>query len=107
MKTQSYSGSAKVVGGTAEVDLTPPAGYIWLVTNISVTSNSPTSTCSVYLNSRFMCGTNLGGGDSADGSPIPVNSADTIKFVWNNATNGSICSVQIIVNEDLIGSGLL
>lgn len=103
--------SAQAVAGSfgaAEADLTPPPGYQWMVYHISVFANSTTNcTCSVYLNQRFICGTTIGTADSADGSPVPMNFSDSIRFVWNGVSNGAVCNVQILVEEAVIGQGLL
>lgn len=107
--TRQYkSGGQADAGGRCEVDMAPPAGYVWQVTNISVTSNSiGAPTCSVFLNTTFVCGTNIGTQDSADGSPVPVRQGDTLRLVWSGAQVGSSCSVLIIVQEDITGSGLV
>lgn len=101
-----YSGQVTVPPNsmTAEIDISPPAGYQWLVYQISV-SNTGTSSSdvSVYLNQRFVCGSSAGNQDSADGSPVPVRSGDSLRAVWSAATAGSVCNLQILVTEWLMG----
>lgn len=103
-----YSGQAVAnAAGVAEIDLVPPAAYQWLVYQIGLSAGSSTSsTASVYLNQRFMCGSNTGNADAADGSPIPVRTGDTLRIVWNNCSQGAICSAQILVEEYLMGQPL-
>lgn len=107
--TQHYSSGATVdASGSAEVDFQPATGYVWQVTNISVNNSGlGAPTCSVYLNSTFICGTNIGLGDSADGSSVPVRPGDTLKLVWTGATPGSQSAAVIIVQESTVGSGLV
>jgi hypothetical protein len=91
---------------SVEVDLTPPPGYIWEVYQIGITTTSVTATqCSVYVNQRFYCGSNVGNADAADGSPLSVKYSDLLRFVWSNVSAGAVCNVYIQVEEYLIGSG--
>ena len=93
--------------GTAEVDLIPPAAYQWLVYQIAISTNSvQTSTASVFLNQRFICGSNIGNQDAADGSPVPVRTGDQLRVVWSNCNAGSVCNVQLLVEEYLMGQAL-
>lgn len=105
---RAYNGQGTVLaGGTVEVDITPPPGYQWEVNHIGISNNSTTnSTCSVFLNQRFICGSNIGNADSADGTPVPVHYGDTIRFVWNGASTGTVCNVTILVDESRVGSPL-
>jgi hypothetical protein len=104
---KSYSGQTVAAGGSAEVDLTPPPGLEWMVDHISVSSGSTTNnTCKCFLNQRFICGTNIGTADSADGSPVPVRNADVLRFVWAGVSSGAVCAVQVLVREDVVGYGL-
>lgn len=103
MKT--YSGQAIAdSNGNAEADITPPNGYFWSATHLSVESNSAAlCSVSVFLNQRFVCGSSVGNQDSADGSPIPVKSGDQLRFVWASCTPGAVCNAQAIVMEGLTG----
>lgn len=100
-----YSGQAiGKADGTAEVDLTPPPGYTWEVYQIGLTSNSTTATtCSVFVNQRFYCGSNLGNQDAADGSPLSVKFSDVLRIVWSNCSVGAICNAYILVEETGVG----
>lgn len=104
-----YSGQAIAnAQGVAEIDLTPPPRYDWLVGHIAVSSNSTSNcTCSVNLNQRFICGTNIGTADSADGTPVPLRNGDTLRFVWAGCSAGAVCIAQILTDEAVIGQGLL
>ena len=103
-----YSGQAVASAlGVAEVDLVSPPQYQWLVYQMGIsTSSSKGSSCSVFLNQRFMCGSNTGNADAADGSPIPVRAGDTLRVQWNGCSPGAICNVQILVEEYLMGQQL-
>lgn len=103
-----YSGQAIAnAAGVAEIDLIPPAAYQWLVYQIGLSTSSVFSTTAqVFLNQRFMCGSNTGNADAADGSPIPVRTGDTLRIVWRGATPGAICNVQVLVEEYLMGQQL-
>jgi hypothetical protein len=85
---------------TVEVDLGPTSGLQWEVQQITVENNGLLScSCSVYLNQRFICGTNQGSQDSADGSSVFVRSGDSLRAVWSNASPLSLCIVQLLVIE--------
>lgn len=104
-----YSGQG-VAGNTAgqqvEIDLTPPPGYIWEVYQIGITTNSTTATtCQVFVNQRFYCGSNVGNADAADGSPLSVKFSDTLRLIWSNVSAGAVCNVYIQVEEYLVGQG--
>lgn len=108
MKPYSGQVTAGASGGSAEIDLTPPPRYDWLVYHIAVSSTSVTNcTCSIFLNQRFICGTNIGTADSADGSPVPMRGGDQLRFVWNGLSPRAVCNVQILTEELVIGQGLL
>lgn len=102
------SNQATVVsGGSVEVDFTPPSTYDWLVNQIAIESNSVLfSQARVFLNQKFMCGSNIGNQDAADGSPIIVRNGSTLRIVWSGCTNGSLCIAHLIVEQGVIGSGV-
>ena len=104
-----YSGQAVAnAQGVAEIDLEPPPRYNWLVYHIAVSSSSTNNcTCTVNLNQSFICGTNIGTGDSADGSPVPLRNGDQLKFIWNQCSPGAICKVKILTEEQIVGGTLL
>lgn len=107
MKTVSGQQNANAAG-VAEVDLTPPPGYNWFIDHIAISSTSSIfSNCQVFLNQQFICGSNIGNADSADGSPIPVRYGDNVRFVWANCSVGAACKATVLVREAGIGSGLL
>lgn len=97
-----------VPGGTVEVDFTPPPGMQWMVYHMGIncTGTLP-CVCMVYLNQRFICGSNDGTADSADGAPIPMNFSDQLRAVWSNTSPGAVVTVQLLVEEANIGLGLL
>lgn len=104
MKPYSGQNNVDSTGDPCEVDISPPGGYQWLVYQISVSNNGSTDcTASVFLNQRFICGTNIGTQDAADGSPVPVRTGDTLRTIWSGASPGSTCGVQILVEEWLMG----
>lgn len=89
--------------GIAEVDLTPPPGYTWKVSQIGINNNSTNqSICSVFVNQRFMCGSNVGNADAADGTVLTIKNGDTLRIVWNKCSTGAVCNVQLVVDEELI-----
>lgn len=103
MKPYSAQGIGNAAG-TAEADLTPPPGYVWDVYQIAVETNSTSaSTCSVYINQRFYCGSNIGNQDAADGSPLTVKWSDELRVIWSGVTQGAACNVYIQVDEKAIG----
>lgn len=100
---RSYSNLNKGTG-SVEVDLSPPPGYKWLVNHIAISSNSTTnSSCSIFVDDRFFCGSNIGNGDSADGTPLVVNEGNTLRAVWNGVTNAT-CKLSIIVEQVGVGT---
>lgn len=91
----------------AEVDLTPAGAYQWLVYQIALSaSGSSVVTASVFLNQRFICGTNIGNQDAADGSPVPVRNGDTLRIVWTGCPVGTVCNAQLLVEESVAGQQL-
>lgn len=109
MKAVSGQATSKTANGTVEVDLTPPNGYEWSVGHIAVSTNAGTvvTNAQVFLNQRFICGSSQGNGDSADGTPVPVRSGDSIRTIWTNVPQNVVCVVQMLVAEGLIGTGVL
>jgi hypothetical protein len=105
---KAVSAQAIVKAGVVpEADLTPPGGYQWLVYQIGISNNGVNNcTAAVFLNQRFMCGSSVGQQDAADGSPIPVRTGDTIRIVWSGASVASICNVQLLVEEYVMGQPL-
>ena len=103
-----YKGQAIAnAAGVAEVDLAPISTYDWEVYQIAISSTSAAfSTAQVFLDTRFMCGSNIGNADAADGSPITVRNGSSLRIVWNGCTPGAVCIVQILVMEGVIGSGV-
>lgn len=101
-----YSAQAvATASGTAEADITPPPGHKWLVYQMAISSTSALfSSCQCFVNQRFMCGSNIGNADAADGSPLVVNFSDTLRFVWGNVTPGATCNVQLLVDEAVVGA---
>lgn len=92
--------------GTVTANLVPPPGYAWSVNHIAISSNSNTnSTCSIYKNSDFICGTNIGNGDSADGTPVPIRQGDTLSAIWKGISNKAVCKLLAIVDEVIAGAG--
>lgn len=90
--------------GVAELDMTPPPGYTWEVYQIGITNNSSQqSTCSVFINQRFYCGSNIGNQDAADGSPLSVKFSDQLRIVWSNCSAGAIGNAYILVDESPVG----
>lgn len=101
-----YSGQAIAgANGAAEKDFTPPSTFNWDVYQIGITSTSVLpSTVSVYLDAKFMCGSNIGNADAADGSPITVRNGSTLKIIWAGCTPGAVCTVNLLVYENVTGS---
>lgn len=96
------------VGGSAEVDFTPAPGMQWMVYHIGISCNGTLACiCQVYLNQKFLLGSNDGTADSADGAPIPMQSNDQLRFVWTNTSPGAVVAVNMLVEEATIGQGVL
>lgn len=103
MKPYSAQGIANAAG-VAEADFTPPPGYVWDVYQIGVQSSSATpSTCSVFINQRFYCGSNIGNQDAADGSPLTVKWADVLRIIWSQCSPGAVCNGYLQVDERAVG----
>lgn len=109
MKSVSAQTTAgPTVGGTAEVDFTPAPGMQWMVYHIGIScAGTLPCICRVFLNQKFLLGSNDGTADSADGSPIPMQSNDMLRFVWSNTSPGAVVSVNMLVEEAVIGLGVL
>ena len=90
--------------GSCTVTMNAINSHKWSVLHIAVTSSSAAaSTCSVYVDTRYFCGTAIGNGDTADGAPLIVNANQTIRFVWAGASPASICTVTLLVEETTVG----
>jgi hypothetical protein len=86
--------------GTDTIPLSPPSGYKWSCSQVSVESTSTTATtCTVNINGNFICGTARGNQDSADGTPVPVNNGDTLNIVWSGASAGAQLTTTVVVDE--------
>ena len=103
--TKSYNASGIAdAKGNCTVPMQPINNLKWSVQHIAVTSSgAASSTCSVYVDTRYFCGTAVGNGDTADGAPLVVNANQVLRFVWANATPGSTCTVTILVDESTVG----
>jgi hypothetical protein len=93
-------------GGIGSITFTPPSTYEWEVNQIAVSSTgTAVSTASVSIDGQFICGSNNGDQDSADGSPLLVNNGSTMTITWVGATVGSTCTATIQTTEVEIGAG--
>lgn len=105
MRTYRNLATAGVNGGSVEVDLAPPPGYNWSVNHIAVSNNATkNSVCQIFVDDKFICGTNIGNADSADGTPVPIYDGNTLKAIWPSVTAKAVCTLTIIVDEGLVGS---
>jgi hypothetical protein len=88
-----------------ELDFTPPSTYYWNVTQVTVSSNSSeTTTCRLFVDQKYFCGTAVGNGDSADGSALIVNNGSRLRLVWSGAIQGDLITCSIQVEENQVGS---
>lgn len=103
--SKSYNAQGTVLaGGACEVDMQPVNSMKWQILHMAVTcTGTSQSTCSVFVDTRYFCGTAVGNGDTADGAPLVVNANQSLRFVWAGATIGSICTVTILVEESSVG----
>lgn len=104
MKTYNATGIA-LANGSCEVSLTPPNTYDWTVTHIAVNNTGTIkSTCQVFVDTRYFCGTAVGNGDTADGTSLIVPNGKFLRVVWASASPKAQCIVTIIVTENEVGS---
>lgn len=70
--------------------------YMWLVTGITVRSNSAADTRSyVWAGPRLMDGSDSGNFDISDrSSPILVAAGEQFQVVWTGATPGAVCTID-------------
>lgn len=83
--------------GTATVSFDPVAqGYMWLVTGLSVRSNSTGAVRTMtWAGPRLMDGSDDGTFDISDrNSPILVASGEALQLVWTGCVPGSVCTVD-------------
>ena len=101
-----YSGAPQLsatasAGGTALVR-TPavPGAQQWVVDAISIATTSSLAGDAVVClgdpsTSSFICGTNAGNNDSADGSPITIAEGQYISIGWTGQTPGAKCAANV------------
>lgn len=86
--------------GIATVSKQPPSGYKWNIRHIGISCNgSLLSTCSVFQNGAFVCGSQSGNNDSADGASILLQDGDTLTLTWSGASPASVCTAVLLVDE--------
>jgi hypothetical protein len=87
--------------GVATVNKQCPNGYIWTLRHIGISGSGALSpTCSIYQNNNFICGSQTGNNDAADGSPMVVYDTDTVTITWNGCTVGAVLQATLLVDED-------
>jgi hypothetical protein len=88
------------VGGSAELEWTPPQGSFWLVDRAAIRATGATGTLRIYVGNatdeNLVDGSDSGNFDIADnGAPWYVPSGVTLRFVWSGLAAGSVCSARI------------
>ena len=103
---KSYNASGTVgANGVCEIDMQPINSLQWQVVHMAVTcTGTLSSTCAVYVDMRYFVGTAVGNGDTADGAPLVVNAVQQLRFIWNGASPGSLCTATILVDETTVGA---
>lgn len=103
-KTLQYSVDFSIAD-LPQILINPPSGYEWSVEHIGINTNSAQPTqCTVSRNNVFVCGSESGNLDSADGAPILLKDGDELELLWINVQDTPVCTALLIVTETERGS---
>lgn len=85
--------------GTAIVMVTPTTNQSWTISHLTVEivpAATAQSKATIRLEQAFICGSNQGNGDTADGSPIVVAAGQALYITWTGAPPGAVATAMLI-----------